>query len=398
MAGTIVTGGSVSTEEVVPEQRQIDMDERIRKLRSDDSQFSTMTDKTPSRTAVREKVNWLEEDDFPRQVSASAGVATGVFAIPLAAGQGKIIAARDVLRNMRTGEAMLVTSVATDTATVQRPVGNAPTAAINSGDVFLVVGDAQAQGSDFPAPRYLARVLGYNYTQITRTTWSFTGTQVAIDIYSGREPGVEAVRKAREHKRKWEAIGFFGARSFAAAVAPDNDPQGTSGGAVEFITSNVQDIAGVPLTPAFFDAWISSIMPYGDHGSKVLFASPTLVQNMSVWVRAGMGSQWTPTPSNVYGVQVDAFISGAFGYKVPVVVKTEWAEFPYANKGYGGWGFLLDLSLIQQVPLRDRDTKLITEQQPKGKDVYSAEYFREATYEFANEKAHGIIKGAVPPT
>jgi Family of unknown function (DUF5309) len=398
VAGTIVTGGSISTEEVVPDERQIDMDDRIRRLRPDESQFTTMTDKTPSRTAMREKVNWLEEDDFPRQVTAAAGIATGVTALPLTAGQGKIVAARDVLRNMRTGEGMTVVSVATDTVTVTRQTGNIAQAAVNAGDVFLVVADAQAQGSDFPAPRYLARVLGYNYTQITRTTWSFTGTQTAIELYGGREPGKEAVRKAREHKRKWEAIGFFGARSYQAAVAPDNDPQGTAGGAIEFIVTNVKDIGAVALTPAFFDTFVSSTLPYGDPGSKVLFASPVLVQNMSVWVRTGMGSQWTPTPQNVYGVKVDAFISGAFGYKLPVVVKTEWAEFPVANKGYGGYGFLLDMSLIQQVPLRDRDTKLLTEQQPKGKDVYSAEYFREATYEFAQEKAHGVIMGAIAPT
>jgi hypothetical protein len=397
MAGTIVTGGSISTEEVLTDERKLDVDDRIRKLRPDESQFSTMTDKTPSRTAVREKVNWFEEDDFPRQVSAASGIATGVTALPLVAGQGKIVAARDLLRNMRTGEGLTVVSVATDTVTVTRQTGNIAQAAVNAGDVFLVVGDAQAQGSDFPAPRYLARVLGYNYTQITRTTWSFTGTQTSIDMYGGREPAKEAIRKAREHKRKWEAIGFFGMRSFQAAVAPDNDPQGTAGGAIEFITSNVVNANAVAFTDKFFDAWVMSTLPYGDPNSKVLFASPVVVQNLSSWVRTGMGSQFAPSPMNVYGVQVDSFISGAYGYKLPIVLKSEWAEFPVANGGYGGYAFLLDMSLISQVPLRDRDTKLITEQQPKGKDVYSAEYFREATYEFALEKAHGILKGAVSP-
>lgn len=394
MAGTIVQG-NVSTEEVTPDERVIDMQDRIRVLRPDESQFSTMTDRTPTRQATREKVNWLEEDDFPRQVSASAGVATGVTAIPLTAGQGKVVAANDLLRNMRTGEGVRVVSVATDTITVARNVGSIPEAAINSGDVFLVTADAQPQGSDFPTPRYLSRVLGYNFTQITRTTWSFTGTQTAIEMYGGREPAKEAKRKGREHKRKWEAIGFFGMRSFSAAVPPENEPRGTAGGAIEFIQTFKRDVNG-PLTPDFFDLFLMDVMAWGTD-DKVLFASPLAVLNMSKWNRTGMGTQWAPADGKVHGVKVDAFISGAYGYRIPVVVKKEWAEFPTTNKGYGTYAFLLDMNYIQQIPLRDRDTKLYTEQQPKGKDVYSAELMREATYEFAQEKAHGILFGITVP-
>lgn len=398
MAGTIAQG-NIGTEEVLSDERVIDMDDRIRKLKPDDSQFSTMTDKAGSRQAVREKVNWLEEEDFPRLVTGDAQTNVST-ALNLSAGQGKIVAANDSLRNMRSGESLRVVSVTTDALVVARGIGSVAAAAANAGDTYLVVSDAQPQGSDFPSPRYLGRVLGYNYTQITRTTWSFTGTQTAIELYGGREPEKEAKRKAREHKRKWEAIGFFGARSFvASSVAPagNTEPQGTAGGAIEFISTYKLALSGA-LTPTAFDTFIMPIMANGDPGSKVLFASPVVTMCMSSWTRVGMGAQWQPTPEEVFGVKVDAFISGAYGYRIPVVVKKEWSEFPYAgSSGYGGYAFLLDLSLIEQRPLRDRDTKLITEQQPKGKDVYSAEYMREATYEFAQERAHGLITGCLPP-
>ena len=48
---------------------------------------------------------------------------------------------------------------------------------------------------------------------------------------------------------------------------------------------------------------------------------------------------------------------------------------------------------VRRRPLRDRDTKLLTEQQPKGKDTYAAEYMTEATFEIAHERTHGIIFG-----
>jgi len=390
MAGTIVQG-NISTEEQLPDERVIDMDEKIRVLKPDDTQFTTMTSRVSSRVATREKVNWLEEEDFPRVVTGDAQTNVST-ALNLGAGQGKIVAANDLLRNMRTGEGIRVVSVATDALVIARNVGNITAVALNAGDSYLVVGDAQPQGSDFPSPRYLQRVLGFNFTQITRTTWSFTGTDTAIELYGGREPAKEAKRKAREHKRKWEAIGFWGMRSFAAAVPPENEPRGTAGGALEFITTFKRDVNG-PLTPDFFDLFLSDVFQYGTE-DKVLFAAPLVVASMSKWNRTGMGSQFmAPEGGKVHGVKVDAFISGAYGYRVPVIVKKEFAEFPTTNKGFGTYAFLLDMSYIERRPLRDRDTKLYTEQQPKGKDVTSAEYMCEATYEYAHERAHGILFG-----
>jgi len=300
-----------------------------------------------------------------------------------------------MLRNMRSGEMSRVVSVSTDTLVVANGIGTIPAAAVNSGDSFLVVADAQPQGSDFPTARYLQRVLGYNFTQITRTPWTFTGTQTSIELYGGREPAKEAVRKKREDDRKWEAIGFFGARSFTASSAANTEPQGTAGGMIEYISTFKRDANG-PLTPDFFDLLLMDNMQWGTQ-DKVLFAAPVVVLNMSKWNRQGMGAQWEPTPDNVHGVKVDAFISGAYGYRIPVVVKKEWGEFPVANKGYGGYAFLVDMAYVQKRPLRDRDTQLLTEQQPKGKDSYAAEYRTEATYEIAQERAHALIFGVTAP-
>jgi hypothetical protein len=394
MAGTVVQG-NVGTEEFLADEKQIDMDEKIRMLRPDESQFTTMSSRISSRSAVREKVNWLEEEDFPRLVSLSAGALSGATTLVLTAGQGKIVRVNDVLRNMRTGRGELVTAIATDTLTVSG-IGAAPAAASNSGDVYLVVGDAQPQGSDFPASKYLQRVLGYNFTEITRTTWTYTGTATAIELYGGREPAKEAVRKAREHKRKWEAIGFFGARSFVAdaGAANGNEPMGTAGGLIEFIQTNAKTIT--TLTPDAFDLFLMDVMQYGSD-NKVLFAAPVVVAQMSKWNRTGMGTQYAgPDGGKVHGVQIDAYISGAYGYRIPVVVKKEWQEFyNAATPGYGNMAFLVDMDYVERRPLRDRDTKLLTEQQPKGKDTYAAEYFTEATYEIAHERAHSLIKGVV---
>jgi len=401
MAGTVIQGMVGTEEQLGPSavttaegEKVIDMDDRIRALKPDATQFSTMTDKTPSQQATREKVNWLEEEDFPRLVTGDAQT-SGSTALNLNSGQGKIVAANDLIRNMRSGEAMRIVSVTTDALVVARGIGSIAAAATNAGDQYLVVADAEPQGSDLPNARYLQRVLGYNFTQITRTPWTFTATDTAIEKVGGREPAKEAKRKAREHKRKWEAILFWGARSFTASSATNTEPQGTCGGMIEYIQTVKRDANG-PLTATFFDTFLMDVMANGST-DKVLFAAPLVALNMAQWNRSGMGSQWQPTPENVHGVHVDAFISGAYGYRVPVVVKKEWSEFPTANKGYGTYAFLVDMEYVQQRPLRDRDTKLLTEQQPKGRDSYSAEYLREASFECVHERAHGILYGVTAP-
>ena len=390
MAGTIQTG-NIGTEEPLPDERVVDMDDKIRTLDPEETQFTTLSSKLGARVATREKVNWLEEEDFPRTVTAAGAQTASSGALVLTAGQGKIVQANDMIRNMRTGEMSRIVTVTTDTLSLNNGVGSIAAAAVNSGDVFLVTSDAQPQGSNFPTPRYLARVLGYNYTQITRTPWGFTGTTTAIELYGGREPAKEARRKAREHKKKWETIGFFGARSFLTSAPPENEPQGSAGGAIEFIQTIKRDwLAGsTGLTPDFFDLFAQDVMAHGNGDGKVFFCAPKVAAAMSKWNRNGMGQYWEPTPQNVHGVKVDAFINGAYGYRVPVIVKREWASFP--SPGYGSYGFLLDMDYIERRPLRDRDTKLLTEQQPKGKDSYNAEYITEATYEFAHERCHGYI-------
>jgi len=208
------------------------------------------------------------------------------------------------------------------------------------------------------------------------------------------------VRKAREHKKKWEAILFWGGRSFTPGSGT-TEPQGTCGGMVEYIQSNRLDVGGHVLASDAFDLFLMKAMQFGSR-NKILFASPMVVYNMAKWNRTGMGQYYeSPGPSEgkIYGVTIDAFISGAYGYRIPVIVKKEWGEFPTdlstpSNPtGYGSYAFLIDMDYVVQRPLRDRDTKLITEQQPKGKDTYSAEYMREASFQVSHERAHGIVTG-----
>ena len=390
----LAVGQFVQTEEFLADEKVVDMDPKFRKLDPDTTQFTTMSQRATNRPASREKVNWLEEQYVNTVVTVPAGgYASGATALTLSAADAPSVANQDVLRNMRTGEAFLVTGGGGTTALVVVPSwGAAISAAGVAGDKFLIVSDAQKQGADLPPMKYSQRILGFNYTQIHRTTWNFSGTAAAIELYGGREPGKEAARKLVEHKRKLEANAFFGAREFVNVPGTGNDDvTGSSGGLIEFIVTNKQDVNG-ELTSDFLDQFLATVLAKGSP-DKVIFTGTTGAYYISRWNRSGQGAFWKPSNEKVHGVAVDGFISGVYGTLIPVVVKKEWSNYPNGDNGYNGNMFIVDMSNVERRPLRDRDTKLLTNRQNPGQDRVAAEYLTESSWTIAQERTHGLLTG-----
>src|SRR4029434_1693024 len=88
-----------------------------------ESQFTTMLMQLGSNQAVREQINWLEDQLFPR-LSATTGAITNVAtSITVTTGQGAYFRPRDIVRVALTGEAFRVDSIAGDVLTVTRGIG-----------------------------------------------------------------------------------------------------------------------------------------------------------------------------------------------------------------------------------------------------------------------------------
>jgi hypothetical protein len=381
----VAVGAWVSTEEVNADERVVDMDDKMRLLDPDQTQFSTMISRMPSRSASREKFNWLEEQYVTDVFTVDAAYTSGATTVSVGTVESAAIKPNDVIRNMRTGQALIVTVIGANGDLTVIPQGT--NVAGNVGDKLLFVGSAFPQGAPLPQPKYSQRVLGFNYTQIFRSSWSFSNTAVAIEYYGGREPAKEAARKAVEHKRELEHNAFFGARFFLTS----GDPQGGSGGLIEFITTNRANVGG-ELTADYLDLFLTTVLSKGS-SDKVIFTGTVGAYYLSRFNRAGQGAFWKPTNEKVHGVKVDGFMSGVFGYQIPVIVKKEWANYPSGANGYNGMMFVVDMSNVERRPLRDRDTKLLTNREPKGEDRTAAEYLTEAGWTVAQEKTHGLLTG-----
>jgi len=386
MSVSILTG-SVTTADPVSDEQVVDMKNEFAELDPDDSQFTTLLVKLGTRQAVREKIEWLEDQLRPRLSALAASATSAATSITVTSGQGVYFAADDIVRNLASGELMHVTNVATDTLTVERNIGtHSTTASTGASDHLLIVGSAYKQGASYGTSRIVKRVLGYNYTQIQRDPFSFTGTETSIEEYGGRNPMKEQVKKLVEHKQSIEQTLFWGARNFDST-----NKRGYCGGAYEFISSNVNASVG-GLDKNTFDGQISTALQHGNMNSKALFVAPIVAKAMSGflrdnWVRA------TPDESR-WGVHVDAWISGAYGTSIPVFIKRYWGNFATSDaRGPGGAAFLLDLDYVRYAPLRDRDTQLLLKRQNPGDDLDSREYLTEFSLEFAQESCHAAWFG-----
>lgn len=381
-----ILSGLVDTEDVLGDERKIDMSEDIAHLDPDETQFTTMSQKIASKESIREKVNWLELELFPRISALAASATSAATTYDVTAGQGTYFRAGDIIRNATTGDAARVTSISTDTLTVVRGIGDVTAASAASGTELLIVSNAAAQGATLGTRKMVKKVLGFNYTQIYRSPFGFTNTNVEIGRYGGQEPMAEAKQKLIEHKRGIEQTGFWGARDF---ITGGSEPIGVAGGLVEFISTNVDD-AGGALTAANVDAYLRDGLQHGSR-NKVIFAAPLVASAFSRLLLEAI--QPNSNNERLWGAKVDAYISGAYGTKIPLFVKREWNDFSSTGDQYGGWAFGVDMDNIKYRYLRNRNTRLLRNRQANDADETTHEYLTEMTWEIAQEKTHFIVKG-----
>ena len=148
------------------------------------------------------------------------------------------------------------------------------------------------------------------------------------------------------------------------------------------------------LTVDIVDNFLTQVLRRSSRNT-IIYASPLAAFQMSKFNRGGQGTAWRASRENVAGLKVDAFMSGVFGYEVPIVVKKDWYDFPTTLDQYGGWLFIVDHDSIAWRPLTDSSTALLTSRQAPGADRVSEEWLTEGGWQVSNQEHHGILFGIV---
>jgi hypothetical protein len=338
------------------------------------------------RKATQYRYDWMQMDQYPRAVTLAVDSAVGDTILDVEAGQGARIAKRYVLMNTRTREQVLVTATpAADAITVVRGIGGGE-ADMVIGDTLLWMRPVYPDGSDIGDLKSTAEAAYFNYTEIQRHPFGWTGRDLNTDLYGGSDRMNETKKWGIEHLKSIEYAFLFGKRH--SRTGDNNHLETYTGGLEYWITSNVWDVSGLTLTERVFVEVLEDVMRWGDggnlkgSGTKYLFASSRWITEIEFWAKDKIQYR---ALEKVQGLTVGEYVSS---HGRVMVVKDA-----ILDEHHPDMAFLLDLNHIRYVYHQGRDTKLLEGRQGNGLDGIQVEYFTDCGVEVRLEDSHAIFKG-----
>lgn len=324
------------------------------------------------------------------QINNVAGYTAGDTTLAVDTPGASIFTKYDLVKVIRTGEIMRITSVnySGNTITVTRGAGATAAAALLDNDWLLVIGPAFEEGSVSGDSNTTKLVKVINYTQIFKTKFGVTLTEDASKLYPEGTPGADLkymrAKHGVEHAKKVERAYWFGERK--EATGPDGKPLRLTGGILEQIASagNVQDEASSSLTEAEFRNFLRDYaFKYGS--SEKLFFCGNIV--LSYIESFAAGKLQVRPEDKTYGVQTRQYLSP---YGVLNIVR-----HPMFDNQYSGIAVVLDLSTVKHAVLNGRDTVLQTNIQANDADEEVDQYLTESGLQRQNFEKNALLKGVV---
>jgi hypothetical protein len=370
--------GTRGTENLAPEQKYIEMSDKIKMLVPDETPFTTFLQQLSKQKTGWPEYKSLEDDVLPR---FDAVVGAGGTATTFNVATGTKFRPADIIIATRTGEQMRVESIATNALTVTR--GASPVALVDT-DEILIAGSAQPEGDLSRVPVSVNPTPVQNYTQILRRSWELTGTAVASENETDpHDWDYQAAKVGIEHKRDIERTLLFGVPS--KVTASNGQPMRTTGGLFYFIKTNQMD-AGGGFSEAEFNTWSRTLFKYGAK-RKVLMGSPLATSVLNTFP---MSKVRISQSEKKYGINVTTFTS-PFG---ELGLVTNW-ELEGAK--YGGVLVAYDQSNLRYRFLSNskanRDSHVNTNIQPPDADTRRDEWLTEMGLQVDLEKTGGIVTG-----
>lgn len=382
-----LTSGQRGTADQPTSRLKLDVKDEIVFWEPEATTFQYLTRGIKERDIAKSYIKeWLESEPYPIEATVSGAQTIGDTAIELQAGQGTRFYAGCLLMNRRTRETILVSSVATDTLTVVRALGDTVSSTMIDGDTLEFVATAFEEGSDVATIRSVQEGRNFNLTEIFKTSFGYTGTDGAVSLYGGKDPENEAKKAGLEHKRQIERAMFFGKRFTRTGTG--GKPQRAMGGLEYYIQSNVFDFSGAPLTTRSVTEALEVAMKYGAGGYE---------QNGKVYKWLFCSRRWATelellwhdkiqirTADELMGLKVREYQSthGSISI-VPVNI---------FNGEHSGFAFCVDMNHVAYCPLEGRDTTLYKNRQSPGIDGETDEFITEATLRVEVEAAHSLWK------
>lgn len=364
----------------------VDMEDDILLYQPEATPLLTLTGRMrKKREAVNARFEWLEKDEYPRQLEVTATADSDDTAISVVAGHDARVFLGAVVINLRTGENILVNAAPTSGSlgTVVRGIGGGA-ANIEIGDKLLYAFNAYEDGAGLGVLKSIQEFNEFNYTQIIRTPFGFTGRDLQTELYGGRDEMTETKWQAIEHKKSIEYAMGFGKRE----LRTPSHQQTFTRGIDQWLVTNRWNVEGVSLTERTFVDFLEVAMKWGKggnqngSGTKYLLCSSRWLTEINGWV--GDRLRYKPIDESI------GFSAQEYNSPHGNVELIRWPLLDYFHPDRA---FLLDFNHIRYVYMRGRDTKLYIDRQANDVDGKTNEYLSDCGVQVNFEHAHAALFG-----
>lgn len=362
-----------STGNVTALRRVVDIAKKIDVLEPDSAPLLTLTKKMSKKVAINPKINWLEEASLTKAdtVNYSTNYTSGATEIRV--DNVSYFRAGDVVKDVSTGEQLLVTALAgTDSLTVLRAWGSTSATTISDGEYLAIIGNANEEFATKRVPKISDQTEKTNYLQIFRTPFGISRTADNSEMYGGKDLAHQRMMQLIEHEKEIERAMWFGEPK---EYTSGTHPRRATGGVDYWISTNGTDANGT-LTETEFEDFLRTGFRYGSK-TKWLFASPLIIQAINSWAKDNI--QIMPK-EKTFGINLAQWMT-PFGM-VNLVLNNLFTETPT----FSGYAFLIDPEQLTYRFLQNSDTRLKTNIQDPSADGEEDEYITEAGLQFMNEK------------
>lgn len=377
--GTLVTGQR-ATNTIEQQQRKIDMAQKILLLEPSAAPLTVISKKIDSRKTGNPKFAWMEDELDPRFDAINNSGGYNSAATSIVVDNGAYFQVGNIVYVPRTGESIRVTAVSTNTLTVVRAIGSTAQAVLDD-EPLLITSTAQPEGDASLVARSRNPTPAYNYTQIFRTSFDATGTEMHSEFEADDDWDYQAKKHGIEHKKSIEYALMVG--------HPSEDVSGnarrTTGGFNHFVSSNVTDAAGTLTELEFFTA-LRPMFRYGPDEKWGMIA-PLVIDVLNTFPRGKLEMR---QGDSTFGLKIFQYISP---HGTLNLVKHNLLE----GATLGGQMWVMDSDVVKWRYLQNkrgsRDSYIRTEIQNNDVDGRKDEWLTEGGMEFGLEKHHGKLIG-----
>ena len=379
-AATIVTGDR-APETTLAARIIADVSKTIFLYQPSSNPFTAITGHLRGRRkATQYRFDWIEKDEYPRTGTIAAdGGATITFGV----NEALRFPIGSVLLNVRTRESVLVTTAAATTPTVTRAIGSSQ-AVMVVGDICVLTRVVAEDGATIGTLKSTEEVSVYNYTEIQRRPFGWTGRQANTDMYGGSDVDLERKVQGIEHAKDLEQMFLFGGRHTMTGT----HIRSMSGGLEYFIKSNHWDLNGNAPTERAFVEFLEEAMRWGKggrqngSGTKWLFHSARWGTEIEFWAKDRLQ---TKTLEKVAGLKIKKYVTTQ---GTIMLVST-----PALDYNHPDLAFLVDLNHVRYVYHQGRDSKLLKGRQGNSADAREEEYLSDVGVQVELEASHAVLSG-----